>query len=254
MRTLKEQLSVRNRGRHRVRPSAARGRMDGGSGRPNSVIASTRRSGSVTILRSRWTGAEGPVDSIASNMGHLLGTGILGSVEEAAVARHLADPALASGWGLRTLSSASPEFNPLGYHTGSVWTHDAAIAAWGLLHSGRPGQAVELLRDLVDAVPHFGYRMPELYGGEQRVFALAPLPHPAACRPQAWSAAAVIVFVTVLTGLEPDVPAGRLKLRGPQLAPFGPMEVRGITVGTIDVTLRIDADGRVHTLAAGVDC
>jgi glycogen debranching enzyme len=94
--------------------------------------------------------------------------------------------------------------------------------------------------------------MPELYGGEQKISALAPLPYPAACRPQAWSAAAVIVLLTVLTGLEPDVPAGRLKVRGPRPAPFGPMEVRGITVGTIDVTLRIDADGRVHALAAGL--
>lgn len=193
-----------------------------------------------------------PVDSIASNMGHLLGTGILSSVEEAAVASHLADPALASGWGLRTLSSASPAFNPLGYHTGSVWAHDTAIAAWGLLRSGRPDQAVELLRGLVDAAPHFGYRMPELYGGEQKVAALAPLPYPAACRPQAWSAATAIVLLTVLTGLEPDVPVGRLKVHGPQAAPFGPMEIRGITVGTIDVTLRIDANGRVHALAEGL--
>jgi glycogen debranching enzyme len=197
-------------------------------------------------------GSGRPVDSIASNMGHLLGTGILGSVEEAAVARHLADPALASGWGLRTLSSASPAFNPLGYHTGSVWAHDTAIAAWGLLRSGRPAQAIELLLGLVDAAPHFGYRMPELYGGEQKASALAPLPYPAACRPQAWSAAAAIVLLTVLTGLQPDVPAGRLTVRGPQLAPFGPMEIRGLTVGMTDVTLRIDADGCVHALAAGL--
>ena len=193
-----------------------------------------------------------PVDSIASNMGHLLGTGILGSAEEAAVARHLTAPALASGWGLRTLSSASPAFNPLGYHTGSVWAHDTAIAAWGLLRSGRPDQAIELLLGLVDAAPHFDYRMPELYGGEQKVSALAPLPYPAACRPQAWSAAAAIVLLTVLTGLQPDVPAGRLTVRGPQLAPFGPMEIRGLTVGMTDVTLRIDANGRVHALAAGL--
>jgi glycogen debranching enzyme len=194
-------------------------------------------------------GAGRPVDSIASNMGHLLGTGILGDAEEDAVARHLADPALASGWGLRTLSTASPAFNPLGYHTGSVWAHDTAIAAWGLLRSGRPGQAVELLRGLVEAAPHFGYRIPELYGGEQKASGLAPLPYPAACRPQAWSAAAAIVLLAVLTGLEPDVPDGRLAVRGVQTAPFGPLEVRGLTVGTADVTLRIDADGRVHALA-----
>jgi glycogen debranching enzyme len=193
-----------------------------------------------------------PVDSIASNMGHLLGTGILGGAEEAAVARHLADPVLDSGWGLRTLSAAHPAFNPLGYHTGSVWAHDTAIAAWGLLRSGRPRQAVKLLRGLVEAAPHFGYRMPELYGGEQKSSGPAPVPYPAACRPQAWSAATAVVLLTVLTGLEPDVPGGRLAVRGLQPAPFGPAEVRGLSVGTADVTLQIEAGGRVHALAPGL--
>jgi len=146
----------------------------------------------------------------------VLGTGILDEAEEGMVARHLAAPELASGWGLRTLSSASPAFNPLGYHTGSVWAHDTAIAAWGLYRTGRGDQAVRLLRGLVEAAPHFGYRLPELYSGEQRTAGLPPLPYPAACRPQAWSAASAVVLLTVLAGLDPNT------------APFGPLEIRGL--------------------------
>jgi glycogen debranching enzyme len=165
--------------------------------------------------------AEGrPVDSIASNMGHVLGTGILDEAEESMVAGHLTAPTLASGWGLRTLSSASPAFNPLSYHNGSVWAHDTAISAWGLFRTGHAGQAVRLLRGLVEAAPHFGHRLPELYGGEQRAAGLPPLPYPAACRPQAWSAASAVVLLSVLDGLEPDVAADE--------APFGPVEIRGL--------------------------
>ena len=197
-------------------------------------------------------GSGRPVDSIASNMGHLLGTGILGDTDEAAVARYLAGPALDSGWGVRTLSSASPVFNPLGYHTGSVWAHDTAIAAWGLFRCGHTGQAAQLLRGLVDAAPYFGYRLPELFGGEAKVPGQAPLPYPAACRPQAWSAAAAVVLLTVLTGLEPDVPSGQLKIHGVRPAPFGPMDVEGLVIGPSDVAIHIDSDGRVHAEAPGL--
>ena len=188
------------------------------------------------------------VDSIASNMGHLLATGILDEEDEAEVARCLGEPALASGWGLRTLTSASPVFNPLGYHTGSVWAHDTAIAAWGLFRCGRVGQAAQLLRGLVEAAPHFGYRLPELFGGEEKVPGHAPLPYPAACRPQAWSAAAAIVLLTVLTGLEPDVPAGQLKIHGAHPAPFGPIEVQGLVIGRSTVNVQVATDGRVHAV------
>jgi glycogen debranching enzyme len=197
-------------------------------------------------------GSGRPVDSIASNMGHLLGTGILDEADEAAVASYLGEPVLASGWGLRTLSSASPVFNPLGYHTGSVWVHDTAIAAWGLFRCGHPGQATQLLRGLVDAAPYFGYRLPELFGGEAKVPGHAPLPYPAACRPQAWAAAAAIVLLTVLTGLEPDVPSGQVKVRGAQPAPFGPLDVEGLVIGSSDVAVHIGSDGWVYAEAPGL--
>ncbi len=138
-------------------------------------------------------GAKRPVDSLTSNVGHLLGTGLLDAEEEQTVARHLADPALDSGLGLRTMSSAAGGYSPLSYHCGSVWPHDTAIAILGLHRAGLTSYAEGLIEGLLEASVAFAARLPELWSGEG-----APVPYPAACRPQAWSAAAAVVVATVL--------------------------------------------------------
>ncbi len=142
------------------------------------------------------------VDSVASNMGHLLGTGLLDPREEALVAARLVAPDMSSGFGLRTLSSHSGGYWPLSYHGGSVWPHDTAIAVLGLARSGFHAQASELSRGILAAAERFGYRLPELYGGNPADEGAGPLPYPAACHPQAWSAAASIALVTALAGVE----------------------------------------------------
>jgi hypothetical protein len=136
-----------------------------------------------------------PVDTLTSNIGHLLGTGLLTDDEQRLVAARLVAPDLASGYGLRTLSTGAAGYWPLSYHGGSVWPHDTAIAVTGLHRAGFPAEAKQLAEQLLAAAAAFDYRMPELYGGDA-----GPTPYPAACRPQAWSAAAVI---PVLTALEP---------------------------------------------------
>jgi glycogen debranching enzyme len=108
------------------------------------------------------------------------------------VAGLLVDPRLDSGYGLRTLATDSGGYWPLGYHCGSVWAHDTAIAVHGLLRAGHPVEAAELAAGLVRAAAAFDFRMPELHGGDPAA-AGAPVPYPAACRPQAWSAAAAVV-------------------------------------------------------------
>lgn len=135
-----------------------------------------------------------PVDSVTSNLGHLLGTGLLNEAERALVARRLVSPALDSGWGLRTMSSESVGYWPLSYHGGSVWTHDTAIAVRGLARDGFRAEAEQLAEGLLRAAVAFDYRMPELYSGESE----AAVPYPAACRPQAWSAAAAIAVLDAL--------------------------------------------------------
>ena len=138
-------------------------------------------------------GAKRPVDALTSNLGHLLGTGLLDADEELAVARHLAGPALDSGLGLRTMSAADGAYSPLSYHCGSVWPHDTAIAILGLQRAGLTAYAEGLLEGLLRASVAFDQRLPELWSGEG-----APVPYPAACRPQAWSAAAAVAVATVL--------------------------------------------------------
>jgi len=132
------------------------------------------------------------VDTVTSNLGHLLGTGLLNADEAALVARRLSSPELDSGFGLRTMSTDSAGYWPLSYHGGSVWTHDTAIAILGLAREGFTAEAAVLSEGLLRAAVAFDYRMPELHSGDAASAYPAPAPYPAACRPQAWSAAAAI--------------------------------------------------------------
>jgi glycogen debranching enzyme len=133
-----------------------------------------------------------PVDTVTSNLGHLLGTGLLRPDEAALVAARLVSPELDSGFGLRTMSTDSAGYWPLSYHGGSVWTHDTAIAVTGLARDGFTVEAGRLSEGLLRAAVAFDYRMPELHSGDAAADFPAPVPYPAACRPQAWSAAAAI--------------------------------------------------------------
>ena len=139
-----------------------------------------------------------PVDSLTSNIGHLIGTGILDEEEERTCARLLAGESLSSGFGVRTMSTGAAGYWPLSYHGGSVWAHDTAIAVHGLMRAGLRSEAAGIARQLVDAAEGFDYRMPELHAGDERIPGARPVPYPAACRPQAWSAAAAVVCAQAL--------------------------------------------------------
>jgi glycogen debranching enzyme len=182
------------------------------------------------------------VDSVASNMGHLPGTGILDADECALVADRLTRPDMASGWGLRTLGATSPRFNPLSYHGGSVWPHDTAIAVSNLAAAGHVHEASTLLRDLLAVAPHFQLRLPELFAGEQRRRGLEPLPYPAACRPQAWAAGAPLLILRAVLGVHPDLPHDRLVLRPLWPPPFASLSLSDLPLGTGRLSLRVDAD------------
>ena len=150
------------------------------------------------------------VDSLTSNIGHLLGTGLIDADESALIARRLVSPELNSGFGLRTMSTAAEGYWPLSYHGGSVWTHDTAIAIMGLSKAGFRDEAGELIDGLLAAASAFDYRMPELHSGESAAETSRPIPYPAACRPQAWSAAAAVAVVASVLGLSADAQNGTL--------------------------------------------
>jgi glycogen debranching enzyme len=138
------------------------------------------------------------VDSATSNIGHLLGTGLLDATEEAIVAARVVAPDLASGYGLRTLSTTAAGYWPLSYHGGSVWAHDTAVVVAGLTRAGFADEARTLAEQLLAAAVAFDFRMPELHAGDDASEVTRPAPYPAACRPQAWSAAAAFpVWVAV---------------------------------------------------------
>lgn len=139
------------------------------------------------------------VDGVGSNMGHVLETGLLTHDEVRRVARRLTAPDMLRRFGIATLSADNPAYNPIGYHTGSVWTHDTAIALRGLVATGHREEAdavLSALRRLSTAVLH---RFPELIAGD--AVGERPVPYPASCRPQAWSAATAAVMATALVGV-----------------------------------------------------
>ncbi|MBS2939174.1 amylo-alpha-16-glucosidase [Nocardioides sp. J2M5] len=192
------------------------------------------------------------VDSVASNMGHLLGTGVLGADATARVADLLADPSLDAGFGLRTLSSRSPRFSTLSYHGGTVWPHDTAIAVRGLAAEGRYEEAGALAAGLVRASEFFDHRLPELYGGDAADDVAQPTAYPAACRPQAWAAAAPVACLVALGGVRTDPATRTLSHPARTTGALGGWTLRGLRLGPDAFDLSVDPDGRVSiTLPPG---
>ncbi|WP_308250727.1 amylo-alpha-1,6-glucosidase [Nonomuraea rhizosphaerae] len=184
-----------------------------------------------------------PVDSLTSNIGHLIGTGLLSEAEEARVTELLAAPAMSGAYGLRTMSADDGAFSPLSYHCGSVWAHDTAIVIAALARAGHGAPAGHLAQGLLAAAEGFGYRLPELYAGDDRDEVGRPVAYPAACRPQAWSAAAAVTLLHAAAGLYPDVPGGKVLLRPLAGAPLGAVTVRGLRVAGAEVTVTVSRSG-----------
>lgn len=154
--------------------------------------------------------AKKPVDGVASNMGHLLGTGILNAEETDAVVRRLMDPSMYSGYGIRTISTTNAAYWPTRYHAGSVWTHDSAMILTGLLAEGYIDEARQLAVGLLRAAQGFDWRLPELFAGHSAADTWPPVPYPASCRPQAWAAASAVPVAQALGYLDPVLPDGGL--------------------------------------------
>lgn len=185
------------------------------------------------------------VDSVTSNMGHLLGTGLVNADEEELIVAQLMGAALDSGFGIRTLSTLSQVYDPASYHRGSVWPHDTAIALAGLAKSGHPVAAARLVEGLLSAAESMGYRLPELYSGNAMAGGAAPAPYAHACRPQAWSSASAVVVLTAVLGMTPDFPRRSVAFAPPKPSLIGPVSVRGLCIGGDSLGVTLAADGSV---------
>jgi glycogen debranching enzyme len=143
------------------------------------------------------------VDSLASNIGLLLWSGIVDASKARSVVDHLMGPRLYSGWGVRTLAEGEARYNPIGYHLGTVWPFDNSFIAWGLRRYGYKEEAARIASDILEAAALFDGRLPEAFGGYDRAVTKYPVQYPTACSPQAWSTGAPLLLLRTSLGLEP---------------------------------------------------
>jgi len=147
-------------------------------------------------------GNKRPIRSVASNAGHCLANGIVPPDRAKRVVDRLMQPDMWSGWGVRTLSSEHPSYNPYSYHLGSVWPHDNATIAGGFRRAGRHTEAQQIAEGIFAAAERFEhYRVPELWAGVAREPGAYPVPYLGTNVPQAWSAAAVFRLIAILCGI-----------------------------------------------------
>jgi glycogen debranching enzyme len=143
------------------------------------------------------------VDSLTSNIGHLLWSGMLDEGEAATLADQLLDEQLYSGWGVRTLGAREAGYNPLGYHTGTVWPHENSLIAAGLARYGHRAAATTIASAILGAAPYFEHRLPEVFAGYPASVTSVPVAFPTASRPQAWAAGTPLLLLSTLLDLHP---------------------------------------------------
>ena len=149
-------------------------------------------------------GEKRQVDSLTSNIGHLLWSGIVDDDKADALARHLLSDALFSGWGVRTMADGEGGYNPIEYHNGTVWPHDNAFVAAGLARYGYREEAARVAMAILEAATYFRYRLPEVFAGYPRALTNFPVEYPTASSPQAWATGTPFLLLRTLLGLEPD--------------------------------------------------
>jgi glycogen debranching enzyme len=195
-----------------------------------------------------------PIDGLGSNMGHCLWTGIVDEEKAHLVADTLLSDEMFSGWGIRTLGQSMTGYNPISYHNGSVWPHDNALCAAGLIRYGFVEHAHRVIEGLIAAARFQGHRLPELFGGLSRDDVPFPVSYPSSCSPQAWSAAAPLLCLRLILRLDPWVPHKRVWL-APALPDWiSRLCIARIPLGGRRVTVEVEGDDvHVEGLAEDIE-
>jgi glycogen debranching enzyme len=143
------------------------------------------------------------VDSLTSNIGHLLWSGIVEKDKARKCVEHLISDKLFSGWGVRTMASNMRAYNPIGYHVGTVWPHDNSFIAAGLRRYGYDAEAASIALGILEAAEFFNSRLPEAFAGYPREMTRFPVEYPTACSPQAWATGTPLLLLTTMLGIQP---------------------------------------------------
>jgi glycogen debranching enzyme len=199
-------------------------------------------------------GEKRQVMTVASNPGHLLWSGIVPEDRAARVVARLMAPDMNSGWGIRTLSSQHPAYNPYSYQNGSVWPHDNSLIALGFKRYGFDKEAAAVARAISEAASYFLLnQLPELYAGVERKGANFPVQYLGANVPQAWAAGSCFALLQAMLGIQPDAPADVLYVN-PALPDWLPdVTLHDLRLGrrTLDIAFRREGDRTVWEVLRG---
>jgi glycogen debranching enzyme len=131
----------------------------------------------------------------------------------------------------------------MGYHTGSVWPHDNALVAAGLMSYGHVAEAQQVASGILDAARAFGGRLPELFCGFDRDEFPAPVPYPTSCSPQAWAAATPVSLLRTLLRFDPDLPDGWLGFEPTLPETMLPLRIGNLALAGSRIVLEVDRGG-----------
>lgn len=194
-------------------------------------------------------GRKRKVDSLCSNIGHLLWSGIVNDDKSVALRDHLMSPKMFSGWGIRTMAEGEGGYNPIEYHNGTIWPHDCSIIAAGLARYGFHKEAANVIAGIFESSFAFNSRLPEVFAGYERSQTHFPVQYPTACLPQAWAAGSPMLGIRTLLQLEPKGEV--LTYASDAVLPrwFGTLAVEGIPGrwGRTDVIAKGDDAARLST-------
>jgi glycogen debranching enzyme len=193
-------------------------------------------------------GSKTPCRVRTSNAGQLLFTGIVRQDRAAKVVDGLMRPRFFSNWGIRTVASGEPRYNPMSYHNGSIWPHDNALIALGFARYGFKQELEGVFKSVFDAASYMELRrLPELFCGFQRRRGQGPTLYPVACSPQAWASGAPFLMLQATLGLEFDPAKNEIRLTNPRLPAFlDDVTLSNLTLGNSSVDLRLQRhDGNV---------
>jgi glycogen debranching enzyme len=190
------------------------------------------------------------VESISSNPGHCLWSGIVRRERAEQVVGRLMSADMFSGWGIRTLSTRAMSYNPMSYHNGSIWPHDNSIIAAGMRRYGYRDEAERVAHAVLEACMRFSdHRIPELFCGFSRDyrFHAGPGEYLVSCSPQAWGAGSLFHFLQVLAGVEVDTFKRSLRIDPLDTTLYRRLRVEGMRVadGELDFTVECGEGVRV---------
>ncbi len=178
----------------------------------------------------------------SSNAGHALFTEIASRAHAKKIVHVLMGNLMYSGWGIRTISTHEPRYNPMSYHNGSVWPHDNALIASGFHNFGFKEEACRILNGFYDTSLFLDlYRLPELFCGFDRRTGEAPVEYPVACAPQSWAAASILMMFQAALGITIQAEVGRVVFDRPLMPDFvEQIKLMNVEVGqhgSIDILL-----------------